>query len=146
MAVNNRIRYMKPMAGFAIAASVAVLALFGLRQVNLPPVPEVSGIAGVENSGRAITEPAIDELLDEPVDDELMEMHLRHAESSLAFGTNSRLRELVNYELEVEWRDGKYVEIEPDEHAVPEQETDAAAGMGEDSPGEQAGADSRREN
>lgn len=102
-------KFVKPVAGFAIAASVAALALFGLRQTNLPDDAIVpAATESVVRTSPGITEPAIDAL----TDDRLLEMHRWHADAANVFGTNSSRTQLVTLEL----RDGKLVEIEPDGH------------------------------
>jgi sigma-E factor negative regulatory protein RseA len=52
--------FVRPMAGFAVAATVAVVALFGFRQFTTPEVPVDSGQPAV-----AITQPDADTLLDQ---------------------------------------------------------------------------------
>lgn len=104
---------MKAVAGVAIAASVAVLALFGLRQLNLPEAPDLTaGVAIDEDAGTGVTEPAVDDLMDH----RLLEMHRRHADLSADFGANGTLTQLVTWEL----RDGELVEIDPDGHLAPD--------------------------
>ena len=90
-------RLVRPAIGFAIAASVALLAIIGLRQTNAPGnvTPDAPVVAG-------ITEPAID--------DDLLEMRRHHARSASDFGTNDTLSRFVTFEL----REGELVEFDPE--------------------------------
>lgn len=99
-------RWLKPLGGVAIAASVAMLALFGLRQLDVPG-PETTAI--VANDAAPYTEPlAIDVLADRP-SDMLMQYYLSHGETSGELGANGILSRLVTLEL----RGGELVEIQP---------------------------------
>ena len=80
-------RYFKPVVGFAVAASVALLAIVSLRQA---PPPEETMIDTGPVAG--ITEPAID--------DDLLEMH-RH-------GSSDMLSRFVTFEF----REGELVEVD----------------------------------
>lgn len=104
-----RSRYTRLMAGTAIAASVALLALFSLQRVGVQDVPDADGIGSEIAANGALetfsTEPDVDESLDHRL---LDEMRWRHAGSSDA-GSADILTRLVTLELrEVEW-----VEVEP---------------------------------
>ncbi len=103
---ETRRRYTRLMAGTAIAASVALLGLFTLQQVGLQDADGVgSGIADNRVAETFSTEPAVDELLDHRL---LDEMRWRHAGSSDA-GSADILTRLVSLELrEIDW-----VEVEP---------------------------------
>jgi hypothetical protein len=111
---ETRKRYTRLMAGAAIAASVALLGLFTLQQVGLQDVPDADRIANgiVDNrSGETFaTEPAVDELLDHRL---LDEMRWRHAGSSDAGSADIRTRLVSLESREVDW-----VEIEPKSAAL----------------------------
>jgi len=120
-AVTSGSRYTRPIAGFAIAASVAVLALFGLRQVDLPTT---------DGDGQGYTQIQADELADNRL---LDEMRRAHAESSDA-GSVDRLARFVTLELS----DGKFVEVEPDSHVAEEHADTAEDDTDDDSELQQA--------
>lgn len=87
-------RYLRPLAGVAIAATVAVAAILGLQQVailsNGGETPLESRI--VETSSPAYTVPA-------PAEDRLREYYLRHAATSAYIGAGSINARLVTLEL-----------------------------------------------
>jgi sigma-E factor negative regulatory protein RseA len=91
-------RFVRPALGVALAASVAVLALVGLRQSILPnetgPVTEAA--APMVESSPAMTQLAADDVLS----GELRHMYLRHSASSADFGTNDMITRLVTLELQ----------------------------------------------
>jgi sigma-E factor negative regulatory protein RseA len=72
-------RYGRPLAGFAIAATVAVVAIFGLQQMTLE-----SG-AGVDNTAPAIAEGSTEDTYTVPEIDYFQ----RHSEFSSEVGNNS---------------------------------------------------------
>ncbi|GMR17337.1 MAG: hypothetical protein BMS9Abin32_420 [Gammaproteobacteria bacterium] len=109
---NVEVRFMKPLFGFAIAASVALLALFGLRQLNLPLAPAGEAVVA---AGPGITEPVLDEVMD----NRLLEMHRRHADLAVDIGANGVLTQLVTLEL----RDGELIEIAPGTRLTPRGQT-----------------------
>lgn len=112
-------RYTRPLAGFAIAASVAVLALFWLRQIDVPEV-----------DGQAYTEPPpVEYSPGDSVDDRLLvEMRRYHADSSDA-GSVDNLARFVTLELSEEG----LVQIAPISHAIAENtESDEDAADEED--------------
>ncbi|NIA28163.1 MAG: hypothetical protein GWP02_08910 [Desulfobulbaceae bacterium] len=90
-------RYLRPLAGFAIAATVALAAIFGLQQstsmtdINVAPGSDSAVIADSENNG-AYTVP-------EQVDDQLREYYMRHNASSLYFGAAGINARLVTLQL-----------------------------------------------
>jgi len=109
-------RYMRPLAGVAIAATVALVAIFGLQQT----VGE-NGLNGLPGSDSA----AVAELADDgaytvpdQVNDQLREYYLRHNASSSYFGANSINARLVTLQL----RDG--VIVENDDEILPVTEDD----------------------
>lgn len=89
-------RYVKPLAGFAVAASVAVLAIFGLQQANAP----IADAETIADSG-SYTQP--------PADVRLDEMFRLHENASGNAGSNAILTEFVTLEINEE----DLVEIEP---------------------------------
>jgi len=107
-------RYVRPLAGFAIAATVALAAIFGLQQttsmtgINTAPGSDSAAVAEAENNG-AYTVP-------DQVDDQLREYYMRHNASSSYFGADSINARLVTLQL----RDG--VIVESDTEVVPAEE------------------------
>ncbi|MCB1844247.1 MAG: hypothetical protein KDI09_14900, partial [Halioglobus sp.] len=95
-------RWARPAAGVAIAASVAMLALLGLRQVEFgdnqqSPSSAVAGLAAAPQA--SYTEPALSEtVLDRP-SDMLMQYYLSHGATSGDLGANGILSRLVTLEL-----------------------------------------------
>jgi hypothetical protein len=103
-----RERYMKPALGFALAASVAVLAVIGLRQVVLPDAEQMTGVTNAGNADAlAITQAPADDDLSE----ELRYMYRRHSASSADFGGNGIITRLVTLDLQ----GGELVELDPRE-------------------------------
>jgi negative regulator of sigma E activity len=100
-------RFLRPVAGTAIAATVALAALLGLQQVA--EIQELESAASVETivSDQPYTVPA------QP-DEQLREYYLRHSRSSSHIGADRINARLVTLEL----RDGVLVETavgaEPD--------------------------------
>lgn len=93
-------RLVRPAVGFAIAASVALLAIVGLRQSNLP-----AGVDTLDAPVAGITEPAIDS--------ELLEMHRRHTRSATDLGSRDMLSRFVTFES----RQDEWVEVNPESPA-----------------------------
>jgi negative regulator of sigma E activity len=95
-------RYVRPLLGLAIAATVALVAIIGLRQTgdvrNLEPAAASADIAGTQ-ANFGYTVPAAP-------DDQLREYYLRHSASSSLFGTSSINARLVTLQL----REGVLVE------------------------------------
>jgi negative regulator of sigma E activity len=104
-------RFVRPALGFALAASVAVLAVVGLRQSVLPDgeVP-TQAAAPVSDTAPAMTQAAASDVLS----DELRHMYLRHSASSADFGTNAMITRLVSLELQ----GGERVSIDPQNSAA----------------------------
>jgi len=104
-------RYVRPLAGFAIAATVALVAIFGLQRttgmtdINMTPGSDSASVAEVENNG-AYTVP-------DQADDQLRDYYMRHNASSSYFGAQSINARLVTLQL----RDG--VIVESDHEIVP---------------------------
>lgn len=111
---SSRSRYLKPAAGVAIAASVALLALVGLRQVDvLEPAVQPGAPAPLLRTTAAnnpgYTEPPPSPQLSGPPSEMLMQYYLRHGETSAGLGANGILTRLVTFEM----REGELVEVEP---------------------------------
>jgi hypothetical protein len=114
---------MRPVAGVAIAASVAVMALIGLRQVG-------GGLEGEFADGSAdfaavaiddasmYTEQLSNEFVTDGPSDRVTQYYRRHEERSPGSGANILTR-LVTLEL----REGELVEIEPRQNPEIEDET-----------------------
>lgn len=79
-------KYVKPLAGFAVAASVAMVAIFGLQQMGGPSVSNKPAVA--------YTQPSADQMLDE--------MFRHHESSSAGAASNAILTELVSLEINTE--------------------------------------------
>jgi len=99
-------RYLRPIAGVAIAATVALAAILGLQQISGridgDPGPASDTVADADNRGYVVPDQA---------DDQLREYYLRHAASSSYVGASSINARLVTLEL----ADGVLVETETDE-------------------------------
>jgi len=96
-------RFMRPLAGVAIAATVALAALIGLQQMS--DVAEVDTVQGSE----AVAEAADDSYtVPEPEFDLLSDYYNSHDASSSHIGFDSITPRLITYEI----RDGRLVEIE----------------------------------
>lgn len=107
-------RYVKPLAGFAVAASVAVLAIFGLQQTNAP----VADAETIADNG-SYTQP--------PADARLDEMFRLHENASGNAGSNAILTEFVTLEINEEY----LVEVEPKAVLVAPLEIDGEIDEGE---------------
>lgn len=105
-------RMVRPALGVALAASVAVLALIGLRQSVLPDAtePVTEAAAPLIESAPAITQAAADDVLS----NELRHMYQRHSASSADFGTNDMITRLVTLELQ----GGELVRVGPQNKAA----------------------------
>jgi anti-sigma factor RsiW len=90
-----RPRFLRPLAGVAIAATVALAALLGLQQASVGP--EAESLAG----NTAVAERSDDGAYTVPnqVDDPLRDYYLRHSASSSYFGANSINARLVTLQL-----------------------------------------------
>jgi sigma-E factor negative regulatory protein RseA len=118
---SARPRFLRPLAGVAIAATVALAALLGLQQVSVGPDVEVlpgdSAVAESADDG-AYTVP-------DQGDDPLRDYYLRHSASSSYFGANSINARLVTLQL----REGVIVDSLPSElpDEDPQEETPESA-------------------
>lgn len=109
--------FMRPVAGVAIAATVALLALLGLRQITAVPdvdAPLADGTVAGTVVDDAYTEPELG-------DDQLRDYYLRHSATSSYFGANSINARLVTLEL----REGVVVDSEGTGQPVDETDEEA---------------------
>jgi len=108
---QSRRRLLKPAAGFAIAASVAVVALIGLRQADIPGAVEPAGQTAASQAStervEGYTEPLPEEVLRSRPGDMLTQYYLSHGATSGDLGANGILTRLVTLEL----RQGELVEV-----------------------------------
>ena len=90
-------KFVKPLAGFAVAASVALLAIFGLQQTGGPPASNAdAGPASV-----VYAQPATDNRLDE--------MFRSHESTSGGAGSSANLAEFVAFDID----QSELVKVEP---------------------------------
>jgi len=89
-----RPRFARPLAGVAIAATVALAALLGLQQLTAVPEldPAVIGNTVAESTDGSYTVPAQEDEL-------LRDYYLRHTATSSYFGANSINARLVTLQL-----------------------------------------------
>lgn len=101
-------RFLRPVAGLAVASAVAAVALLGLRQVDVPGGQsggeEVAATAVAANPG--YTEPQPSEVLSDRPSELLMQYYLSHDATSRDLGANGILTRLVTLEL----REGEHVQ------------------------------------
>jgi hypothetical protein len=86
-------RFIRPLAGFAIAATVALVALFGLQQVSVGP--EVSGPATpavAEAVDGSYTVPQVEQ-------DPLRDYYLSHSATASYIGADSINARLVDFQV-----------------------------------------------
>lgn len=108
----RRVNLLRPAAGVAIAAAVAVVALMGLRQIDVGIEPG-RGTAAADLAAVAIddvplyTVPVVEDLAVDRPGDMLRRYYLHHGERSADLGANSILSRLVTLEL----REGDLVEV-----------------------------------
>jgi len=124
-AVSVKRRYLRPLAGVAIAATVALAAIFGLQQmtgnIDGEPGKAVDTVADQDDHGYIVPDPA---------DDQLREYYLRHAASSSYVGAGSINARLVTLEL----ADGVLAEIEAEEIPPADEEPDSDAAAAPQTP------------
>jgi len=117
-------RLVRPMVGFAIAATVALVAIFGLRQMSVVE-GVVEGPTIADDTPNAITQP--------PVDDILQQYRMMHditQSESGANGINNRLSPLTPVGLrldDIEEEDAEKQEIDADDKVEETTADDAAA-------------------
>ena len=107
-------KFMTPVTGVAVAATVAALALVGLSQLDATIGPDLDSAVAIDMAP-SYTEPTVQEELDNQPDAQSLEYFRRHVDSSSDLGTNGTLTRMVTFEL----REGELVEIEPDSHLLP---------------------------
>lgn len=121
-------RFIRPLAGVAIAASVALAALIGLQQMSGAPEAETvqgsEAVAGATDDSYTVPEPEYDLLRD---------YYDSHDASSSHIGFDSITPRLITY---YEIRDGAIVEIEAPEAATgsDEQEVENTETLPADTP------------
>lgn len=101
--------WMRPAAGVAIAASVAVLALFGLRQMDPADIAPAATPQTLIADDASYTEPAPADVVADRPSDMLRQYYLSHGATSGDLGANGILSRLVTLEL----RGGELVEVAP---------------------------------
>jgi len=118
VAESTRSRYLRPVAGAAIAATVALAALIGLQQMYA--VPDADLLPGNET----IAESADVSAYTVPVqdDDQLRDYYLRHSATSSYFGANSINARLVTLQL----REGVIIDADDSEALADEDEAASA--------------------
>jgi sigma-E factor negative regulatory protein RseA len=116
-------RFLRPVAGAAIAATVALAALLGLQQVA--EIQELESATAVETvaSDQPYTVPAQD-------DNQLREYYLRHSRSSSHIGADRINARLVTLEL----RDGVLVEADASTGGDADKPDDGLADPAEEAP------------
>lgn len=126
-------RFLRPVAGLAVASAVAAMALVGLRQLDVP-----GGQSGAEDVAAATvaanpgyTEPQPSEVLNDRPGELLMQYYLSHDATSRDLGANGILTRFVTLEL----REGEPVQgdrapnvaVPADETGVGDRRTDSAS-------------------
>lgn len=109
-------RWLRPVAGVAVAATVAGLALVSLQslETDSPASPEAA-LAGDVIAEMGYTEPSPSEALSgQPASETLRQYYVRHGETSSDLGPDGILTRFVTLEL----RRGELVEIEPEAAAA----------------------------
>jgi sigma-E factor negative regulatory protein RseA len=104
-------RLLKPAAGFAVAASVAIVALVGLRQSELPDAASLTEAGALTSESpvgpvAGYTEPLPEDALSSRPSDMLTQYYLSHGATSADLGANGILTRLVTLEL----REGELVQ------------------------------------
>lgn len=106
----RRVRWLKPTAGLAIAASVATMAVIGLRAFEEPPAAGSRATMQAATPENApYTQPTPEEVAPAAPSETLMQYYVRHGETSSDLGPNGILTRLVTLEL----RHGELVEDKP---------------------------------
>ena len=105
---------MRPLLGIAVAASVALLAIFGLQQTTVDP-DEGSGAQTIADA-----EPAATYTVPQPVNDQLRDYYLSHGATTNENGANGMNSRLVTLRLGEEVLEGA-VEDEEDADPAPEE-------------------------
>lgn len=106
--VADKQRYLRPVAGVAIAASVAMLALFGLQRGELADTGiDATTAEMVAIDDATYTEPGAATAERDRPGDVLTQYYLSHGATSGELGANGVLSRLVTLEL----REGEIVEV-----------------------------------
>lgn len=93
-------RYFKPVAGFAVAASVTIVALIGFQQGGDSPIgPANTTQAVAESSDIAYTVPSIADFEQTDPSSALARFYLKHGATTSAMGSNDVNSRLVSFEL-----------------------------------------------
>jgi negative regulator of sigma E activity len=111
-------RSLRPLAGFAVAATVALAAIFGLQMTPSVEQPVAAGdgtpVVTVEEASYTVPQPA---------DDQLRQYYLSHGETASAFGANGFNSRFVTLRLSEEVMDESAAEDAAGDEA---EETDEA--------------------
>ena len=123
-------RFLRPVAGLAVASAVAAVALLGLRQVEAPEVLTGGSVAPASVAADAgYTEPQPSEVMSDRPSELLRQYYLSHDATSTDLGANGILTRLVTLEL----REGEGVRVDPpDEAATPSEPDDAPTDAAKD--------------
>lgn len=108
-------RWLRPATGVAIAASVAVLALVGLRQMDPADTVPVATPDTLVADDVSYTEPSVSDVVADRPGDMLRQYYLSHGATSGELGANGILSRLVTLEL----RGGELVEVPASDAAMP---------------------------
>ncbi len=112
-------RSMRPLIGVAVAASVALIAIFGLQVT--PGVDTTNGVANDAAVADVTEDPGY--TVPQPVDEQLRQFYLSHGESSLELGANGMNARLVGLRLS----EDPLPEEEPEEVEAAEEAADETA-------------------
>lgn len=121
----RRVNWLKPVAGLSIAASVAALAVVGLRSMEAPPGTPRETVQAAAPAAYTQPRPEAAENRQQP-SDMLVQYYLRHGETSADLGPNGILTRLVTLEL----RHGELQEVEPTRTTPRSTRPDDGAGRG----------------
>lgn len=108
-------RWLRPASGVAIAASVAVLALVGLRQMDPADTVPAATPDTLVADDVSYTEPSVSDVVADRPSDMLRQYYLSHGATSGELGANGILSRLVTLEL----RGGELVEVPASDAALP---------------------------
>lgn len=94
-------RLLRPVAGLAVAASVALVGIFALQQVGDPQTT----VAPQTADGTDYTRPASDQMLDE--------MFRHHGNSAIGTGSGGAIGEFVSFTDDIEFDDAELIQVAP---------------------------------
>jgi hypothetical protein len=115
-------RFVKPLAGFAIAATVALVALLGLQQISTgPEVPDQAVPAVAEALDSGYTVPQVEE-------DPLRDYYLSHSATASYIGADSINARLVDFQV----REDLVLSVETAAEIVDAEAVEADSDAGED--------------